>query len=158
MADQTLKNITRIVEKAVLNPISPGNANRVFDVVRGMVVCPSLETIAEVVTEFIQDTRIQLVRMKERFFQEISPGGWRDCMLCFVISGEEPVHVCEVQIVHHDLLMARKGLPGHAVYNHARNAGELLEVMWKGHPKYFSDSPWTGACFLPTSPVTVRPN
>ena len=36
-------------------------------------------------------------------------------------------HVCELQLVHRSMLTARKGLPGHDVYNRVRNAWELLE-------------------------------
>ena len=43
-------------------------------------------------------------------------------------------HVWEVQIVHRELLVARRGLPGHAIYNCVRVATELLEKM--GLEKY----------------------
>ena len=36
-------------------------------------------------------------------------------------------HVFEIQIVHRDLLVARAGLPGHAIYHVVRAASELLE-------------------------------
>ena len=36
-------------------------------------------------------------------------------------------HVCELQVVHSFMLLARKDLPGHAIYGHCRNALELLE-------------------------------
>lgn len=38
-------------------------------------------------------------------------------------------HVCEVQVAHQTMLVARKGLPGHAIYGRVRNASELLEKM-----------------------------
>ena len=38
-------------------------------------------------------------------------------------------HVCEVQICHNSLLVARKGLPGHLIYGRVRNATELLEQL-----------------------------
>ena len=38
-------------------------------------------------------------------------------------------HICEIQLVHRQLLTARKGLPGHAVYNRVRNANELLHLQ-----------------------------
>eukprot|EP00750_Incisomonas_marina_P000749 INCI1055.2.p1 GENE.INCI1055.2~~INCI1055.2.p1 ORF type:complete len:442 (-),score=79.47 INCI1055.2:1390-2715(-) len=138
----TLKNITRIVEKAVLNAENPGNCTRVFDIVRGMVVCQDMACVTSVLDKLAKEKDISLVRMKERFFQNPSPGGWRDCMVCFVVpGGGRPLHVCELQIAHRDLLTARKGLPGHAVYNRARNAAELLEVMHEC--KTYFDPPWT---------------
>ena len=139
---QTLKNVVRIVEKAVMNDRGRGRCNRVFDVVRGMVVCRNMGTVARVVKALDTEPRIELVRMKERFFKEPSAGGWRDAMVCFVVKADLNRHVCELQIAHHDLLTARKGLPGHAVYNRARNAAELLDVMREGTT--FFDPPWTG--------------
>ena len=49
-------------------------------------------------------------------------------MINFVLVGQ-PQHVCEVQIVHAQMLTARKGLPGHVVYGCVRNGGELLECV-----------------------------
>ena len=106
---QTLKNVARIVEKAVMNPQDPGKADRVFDVVRGMFVCPNMSTIATLVGNITACERITLVRAKERFFAIPSAGGWRDIMVCFTVNGDPNKHICEVQVVHGELLMARKG-------------------------------------------------
>ena len=125
----TLKRASRIVEKVQLDPKTPGSPRRVFDVVRGMIVCQSLGSIASVVAAFTQSAEISLVRAKERFLSRPSGGGWRDYMLCFYLDKDPNRHICELQIVHKSLLMARKGLPGHAVYNIVRNATELLEMM-----------------------------
>ena len=38
-------------------------------------------------------------------------------------------HCCEVQICHHMMLTARKGLPGRIIYGRVRNAKELLERL-----------------------------
>ena len=38
-------------------------------------------------------------------------------------------HVCEIQLVHNQMLTARKELPGHAVYNRVRNASEMLASL-----------------------------
>jgi len=48
-------------------------------------------------------------------------------MVNFYFVSDEHCHICEVQIVHSVLLMARKDLPGHTVYVQVRNARELLE-------------------------------
>lgn len=50
-------------------------------------------------------------------------------MFNVVLVGEVD-HIFEVQVAHSDLLHARKGLPGHQVYNKVRNAAELCSV-WK---------------------------
>ncbi len=139
-----MKSLVRIAEKAALNARKPGSHHGVFDVVRGMVVCPSLHSVSQVLRQLAACAEIQLVRMKERFFAEPSPGGWRDFMACFVIKGDGTRHVCELQIAHRELLSARKGLPGHAVYNRARNAGELLEMLLACRTTAF-DKPWTRA-------------
>jgi hypothetical protein len=119
----------RIVEKATLNSKDPGSVRGIFDVVRGMATCPSLGAIADVLNKLAACKDIEPVRCKERFFTAPTQGGWRDCMVCFVIKHDVNRHVCELQITHRDMLMARKGLPGHAVYNRVRNASELLEVV-----------------------------
>eukprot|EP00750_Incisomonas_marina_P022599 INCI4982.4.p1 GENE.INCI4982.4~~INCI4982.4.p1 ORF type:complete len:219 (-),score=47.78 INCI4982.4:565-1221(-) len=128
-----LKKVARIVEKSVLNTKDLGKSSGIFDVVRGMLVCDSMATIAEVLERFAvaNQDNITLVRVKERFFRNPSPGGWRDVMICFFINDDPNRHVCEIQIAHGQLLMARKGLPGHAVYSRVRNASELLEVELK---------------------------
>jgi len=58
-----------------------------------------------------------------------SPGGWRDLMINFYFTSDPHRHVCEIQVVHSRMLVARKGLPGHAIYGRSRNALEILEKM-----------------------------
>ena len=43
-------------------------------------------------------------------------------------------HICEIQIVHRQMLVARQGLGGHAIYNCVRNASELLEHIGQPQP------------------------
>ena len=52
-------------------------------------------------------------------------------MVNFVVVGDELKHVCELQIVHEMMLTARKGLPGHEVYNKVRTAMEFVERLGK---------------------------
>ena len=113
----------------MLNIKDPGSVRGTFDVVRGMATCPSLGAVADVLNKLAVCHDIEPVRCKERFFTAPSQGGWRDCMVCFVIKDDVNRHVCELQITHREMLMARKGLPGHTVYNRVRNASELLEVV-----------------------------
>ena len=77
----------------------------------------------------IDDPNIEIVRVKDRYFNP-SEGGWTDAMLNVRIKSDPNGHVCEVQIVHEQMLTARKGLPGHDVYNCVRNAGELLGLLF----------------------------
>ncbi len=55
-----------------------------------------------------------------------SGGGWRDIMINVYVDGVK--HICEIQVVHHLMLNARKGMAGHAVYNVVRNGLELLNI------------------------------
>ena len=45
-------------------------------------------------------------------------------MVNIVVNG----HICEIQIAHQQMLAARKGLAGHAVFNRVRNVMELLDM------------------------------
>ena len=100
----------------------------VKDVVRDMLVVPTCQAIGELVRAFCECAEIEIVRVKNRFANP-SPGGWRDVLLNYVVRQDESRHVCEVQLVHATLLTARKGLPGHAIYNVTRTARELLNRM-----------------------------
>ena len=134
-----LKKMGRIVEKSLLKRgDDPGNAGRVFDLVRGMVLCDNMTHVAELVTrlcragaiateeESTQDRKIVLRRVKDRFLKSPSAGGWRDCMVNFHLKDDPYKHICEIQLVHKTMMTARAGLPGHAVYNRVRTASELF--------------------------------
>ena len=99
-----------------------------------MVIVSSMDEIAavlEALCEFCEASPgLSLVRIKERFAQSPSPGGWRDLMLNIELA--KPPHICELQVVHHEMLVARNGLPGHSVYNAVRNCTELLEYAGVG--------------------------
>ena len=99
-----------------------------------MVIVSSMDEIAAVLgalCEFCEASPgLSLVRIKERFAQSPSPGGWRDLMLNIELA--KPPHICELQVVHHEMLVARNGLPGHSVYNAVRNCTELLEYAGVG--------------------------
>ena len=124
---EKLKRTSRIVEKAFCQ----GTCSRIFDVVRCMIVVDSMSIAAEALSR-LAESEVEIVRIKERFVREPTSGGWRDCMVNGRFEGSP--HVWEVQIVHRELLMARRGLPGHAIYNCVRVAIELLEKM--GLEKY----------------------
>merc|ERR1712166_844930 len=122
-----LKKMGRIIEKTILKrPDDLGNANKVCDIVRGMVTCDNMTQIADVVGHIGASDDIVVARVKDRFFEAPSAGGWRDCMINFYVKSDVNKHICEVQLVHKMMMTARKGLPGHAVYNRVRNASELI--------------------------------
>ena len=124
-----LKKMGRIIEKSILKrPDDPGNSDKVCDIVRGMITCPSMAEVAKLVRRLEKADLIVLTRCKDRFLEAPSAGGWRDCMLNFYLKSDPKKHICELQLVHAQMLTARKGLPGHAVYNRVRNASELLGI------------------------------
>ena len=124
-----LKKIPRIIEKAALRfGDDAGDVSCVKDVVRAMVVVQRMDQVAVVVEQLRQRHDIVVVRLKERFLQAPSAGGWRDLMVSFYLRADaQRQHICELQVVHEMMLQARKGLPGHVVYGRVRNAMELLE-------------------------------
>ena len=125
----SLKAMGRIVEKSLLRVDDRGNADQIFDVVRCMVQCKGMRQVAEVVRRVINSKTLELVRAKERFELEVSGGGWRDCMINFIIRDQDGnLVICELQIVVEAMMTARQGLPGHAIYIRVRTASELLEV------------------------------
>ena len=50
-------------------------------------------------------------------------------MLNLYVADDPRQHMCEVQVAHNSMLVARKGLPGHQVYNRVRNATEMNEFL-----------------------------
>ena len=125
-----LKKMGRIVEKSLLKRWGEwdgwlaihykdhgGNANKVCDIVRGMLQCSTMGDIAKLVKRLGQSQDIVVTRVKDRFIRSPSAGGWRDCMINFYVKSDPNKHICEVQLVHRSMMTARKGLPGHSVYN-----------------------------------------
>ena len=138
----TLKKVSRIVEKLLLHPTGPiTEVGRIFDVVRGMIRCRTMSQVALVLKKLTDHPDITIVRVKDRFIASPSPGGWRDCQVCFFLNGPNNSststssnnnHICELQIVHEDLYNRRAQLPGHVVYGRVRNAEEMLEALLAG--------------------------
>ena len=140
----TLKKVSRIVEKLLLHPTGPiTEVGRIFDVVRGMIRCRTMSQVALVLKKLTDHPDVTIVRVKDRFIASPSPGGWRDCQVCFFLNdpnnsstststSSNNNHICELQIVHEDLYNRRAQLPGHVVYGRVRNAEEMLEALLAG--------------------------
>ena len=123
-----LKNVHRVIEKCGLRHKKQFQSDKVCDVVRGMVITASgMSGIAAIVAQIHDDPRLIILRVKDRFLDCPSGGGWRDLMLNVCLRDDSNRHVCEIQIVHPQLYNARAGMPGHKIYGIVRNAGELLE-------------------------------
>ena len=55
---------------------------------------------------------------------------WMDLMVNVTLADDKQMqHVCEIQIVHAKMLVARKSLGGHKPYAQLRAASEILEVL-----------------------------
>jgi hypothetical protein len=83
-------------------------------------------------------TKIKIVRIKNRF-GKMSGGGWSDCMVNFAFrssdnnndddEGRSSIgHICEVQLVHGNMMLVRNNMGAHKQYNKFRSAVELLEA------------------------------
>ena len=58
----------------------------------------------------------------------ITSMGWMDVMINVTLAADFAGHICEIQVVHSKMLLARAGLGGHAPYAKVRAAAEILEV------------------------------
>jgi hypothetical protein len=131
----TLKRMYRVLEKGVQRKENNTNGEFTLDIsfacdlVRGMLVCRSFKVVAAILEALLalhKSGKIVIVNLKNRF-DVPSPGGWADAMVNFYFVGDDLRHICEIQVVHEDLLLARSGLGGHKIYNKCRNAAEVLE-------------------------------
>ena len=52
-----------------------------------------------------------------------------DCMLNLYFKEDPHRHICELQLVHQRILVARTSMPGHAIYGRLRNAIEIQEAL-----------------------------
>ena len=126
---------SRAYEKIVLQPREDGGARKcgadrgaakIFDIVRDMFEGDAMDDLVELLDLIAKSDEIEVVRVKDRFSNP-SPGGWRDVMINYRVKGHR--HICEVQIVHSKMLIARKELGGHDEYAAERSARELLEYL-----------------------------
>jgi hypothetical protein len=130
MLPQTLKRPFRAMEKitfAAPEPETHVQANKLLDVVRGMIVCDSASSMLAVFQQILSSDTLQIVRFKNRLVQP-TDGGWGDCLLNLVLKEDRiENHVFEVQIVPKSMLEVRT-IGGHHDYAVFRCARELLEA------------------------------
>ena len=128
-----LKRMPRTIQKSMLRADAArrGNVDDILDVVRGMVICATMSELGDALTFFSEANHgWKIVRVKNRFADGAqTSGGWADCLLNVVRADDPHQHVCEVQLVHQDMLLLRKRLGGHEAYNSYRTADELLLVL-----------------------------
>ncbi len=107
-----LKHIFRAQEKTVMKNGTIGRSNNVYDIVRGMIECPSMEAMQFALEALVHRKDVDVVRAKCRFSNP-SAGGWMDLMINVRLKNDPGQHVCEVQFVHKKLVAVRKGMGGH---------------------------------------------
>jgi Ran GTPase-activating protein (RanGAP) involved in mRNA processing and transport len=123
-----LKKVFRVLQKhATRIDGDPHDCQRACDIVRGSIVCTSMDGLLQVLHVLIAmhcSGSIAIARVKNRFANPTS-AGWADAMLNFVVNGSD--HVCELQLIHSEMLKARKEFGGHQAYAATREAAEVLE-------------------------------
>ena len=124
-----LQRISRVFEKILFDCKNPGSCEKIADIVRAMLKATSMKQVAKIAIAFLESDEIVIVRIKDRFVEKPSAGGWRDLMINFYLASDPNRHVCEVQVVLEKMLVARKGLGGHIGYGKSRNALEILEML-----------------------------
>ena len=123
------KQLGRILEKLNNSARDRQDASRVYDCARAMIACSNMAAIDACLAAMVGTPGVCVDRVKDRFTTP-SSGGWADAMVNFHFTdGAAAGHVCEVQLVHTKLLLARAGLGGHDAYGAFRATLELLEVF-----------------------------
>ena len=108
-----LKHLYRCMEKMCLK----GGKQRymcfnICDIVRCIVECDDCEVVTAVLQALQACCHIRVIRVKDRS-NHLTSMNWMDIMVNVVLVADERVHVCEIQIVHAKMLLARAGLGGH---------------------------------------------
>merc|ERR1712167_123100 len=101
------------------------DCSKICDVVGCLVVCNDFRSMREVVEKLKDQAEPDVVvcDVKDRW-TDSSEGGWRD-MICILAIGPQRI-MCEVQVVHQQMLVARKGLNAHKAYAKYRSYFEML--------------------------------
>lgn len=117
----------------------------VVDVVRGALVFDRMNTMLMAVEVLaacdgpLDDSRewdagteglekIHIERIKDRF-QTPTDGGWADCVVNFRFKANRENYVCEIQLIHNELMMVRERMGAHHGYSLFRSAYETLEKV-----------------------------
>jgi len=103
------------------------NADCVLDIVRGSLIFEKLSDFTTALTVIQAKEDIVIHRVKDRFSTPTN-GGWRDCMVNLSFASDPDAVICEVQLIHQKLMLARKGMAGHSDYVMFRGAMEMTEA------------------------------
>ena len=122
------KHLYRCMEKMCLKP-GPERFTcvNVCDVVRCIIQCDDCGLMAEVLQALLTCPGAEVNRVKDRA-GHVTSMNWMDVMVNLTLDSDASAHVCEVQIVHTKMLVARSQLGGHGPYGKLRAANEILAL------------------------------
>eukprot|EP00937_MAST-01D_sp_MAST-1D-sp2_P004093 g4093.t1 len=124
-----LKHLYRCIEKMCFKVGERRHrCESVCDVVRCIVECSDCELMVRVLGAITGCPDVVVQRVKDRA-NNVTSMEWMDVMVNLALVGDANSHVCEVQVVHSKMLLARSGLGGHEPYAKLRAASEMLEVL-----------------------------
>jgi hypothetical protein len=124
-----LKHLNRCREKMCFKKEAAQRfrASAICDVVRCIIECDDSVLMTEVLQAILTCPFLAVQRVKDRA-NTPTRQGWMDVMVNVIVVSDEHKHVCEIQIVHSKMLLARSGLGGHGAYARVRSATEMLAV------------------------------
>ena len=128
----SVKHLSRAREKIVLD--YGGDARRLRDVLRGSVVCETVDELDVVVDALRAVKDVEVIRIKNRFRDKPTPSGYRDVNINILYHGfvvELQLHLSEV------LQVADKQ---HVAYEAAREL-DLMGVLEKPDPSLSDTAP-----------------
>lgn len=128
MAEKALLKGARSVANGGDGTVQESNVlecSHICDVVGCLVVCEDFRSMREAIEKLKGQTEQDVIvcEVKERWTGS-SDGGWRD-LICILAVGPQRI-MCEVQVVHAKVLVARQGLDAHKAYAKYRSYFELL--------------------------------
>lgn len=113
----------------------------VTDVVRGRIVCSSIEDITAVIEALVASSDIVVVKLRHHFHTAVkkNDGRWADCQIYFkFIGGEDDTidtsikgFICELQIAHRVFVDERDIVDDHYAYECVRLVDGFLEHIGK---------------------------
>eukprot|EP00039_Didymoeca_costata_P001213 m.50639 g.50639 ORF g.50639 m.50639 type:complete len:1001 (+) comp10683_c0_seq1:176-3178(+) len=151
------KKRLRTLVKAVLS--SNGRSDSVCDIIRGQIVekkmtgmrqalfsvlaCDKFEKTRLDATGNVREppsqSRIVIVQVKDRLTNP-TPSGWADTMFKFYFEDDPHKHICELQLVHSEMMEVKPKEDIHCSYDAARTAAELLEYIGEPLPPIRRDT------------------
>eukprot|EP00746_Dinoflagellata_sp_MGD_P141392 gnl/MRDRNA2_/MRDRNA2_74507_c0_seq1.p1 gnl/MRDRNA2_/MRDRNA2_74507_c0~~gnl/MRDRNA2_/MRDRNA2_74507_c0_seq1.p1 ORF type:complete len:1343 (-),score=220.56 gnl/MRDRNA2_/MRDRNA2_74507_c0_seq1:5-4033(-) len=118
-----LKGLFRVLEKVVMRP----HSGVPWDIIRGQLICTSMDELNKVLSLLAAHKHVKFLGVNNRFAKPAK--GWADVgiYMIFDIKDYDCV-VCEVQVVHENMMLVREQMGAHDSYDNSRLAQELLNI------------------------------